>query len=136
MLTAIHIGADSVLLQSRTPILEQAGLRVANADSLAQGLARVGAASFDLAVLCHSLGRTDRLNLAAAIRRSNPSALVVLVSGGSGVHTVEKEGMDAVLEPEPHRLLAGLRRLLLAQRKRPAAGRSPNALRPGAGRRL
>lgn len=133
MLTAIHIGTDSVLLRTRAAVLETAGVRVINAVSPAQGLERIRAGSFDLAVLCHTLSRNDRLNLASAIRQINPSALILLVSGGPGVHAVEKDGMDAILEAEPHRLLEGFRGMLPSPPRSGGVLRSQEMARPEAG---
>ncbi|MGA8161407.1 MAG: hypothetical protein WCB76_11395 [Acidobacteriaceae bacterium] len=133
MLTAIQIGSDSVLLQSRAAILETAGVRLVNAEGFPQGLERIRDAPFDLAVLCHSLSRTDRLNLAAAIRRRNPSAAILLVSSGPGAPLAEKDGMDAVLESEPHRLLQGFRLALRSLEKKETENRSEKTVRPEAG---
>lgn len=126
MLTALHIGADPVLLQTRGALLESAGLRVVCLDSVSRALEAVWAAPFDLAILCHSLSRRDRRHLLAAIRRRNPSALVLLVSAGPGVSMAAKEGLDAVLEPEPRILLQRLREIL---RAKAAGGAASDALK-------
>ncbi|HEX3986122.1 MAG TPA: response regulator [Acidobacteriaceae bacterium] len=112
MLTAIHIGTDPLLLRTRTAVLESAGLRVISAESVSQALGTLWDNPFDLAVLCHSLSRSERLSLTTAIRRRSPSALILLISAGPGASTAEKDGMDAVLEPDPHRLLQRLRPML------------------------
>lgn len=112
MLTAIHIGSDPALLGARGALLQSIGLKVVNVAGTSDALGAIWAAPFDVAVLCHSLTRSDRLNLAGAIRQRNPSALIVLVCGGLSPGTRERDGMDAVLESDPQRLLQAIRRLL------------------------
>ena len=112
MLTAIQIGTDPVLLRTRAAILETAGLCVVSVESFACAMETILSGSFDLAILCHSLPRTDRLNVTTAIRRTHPAALVLLVSRGYGASATEKDGMDAVLDSHPHQLLQGLSRVL------------------------
>ena len=112
MLTAIQIGADPVLLRTRGAVLESFGLRVISVESASEAMEAIWASPFDLAILCHSLSRSDRRSVTAAIRRRNPSARVLLVSGGLGANMAEKDGMDAVLEPNPHKLVQGLRQIL------------------------
>ncbi|HEX3663414.1 MAG TPA: hypothetical protein VHU89_18405 [Acidobacteriaceae bacterium] len=117
MLAAIQIGTDPVLLRTRGAVLETAGLRVVSVESFVRAMEKILTDSFDLAILCHSLPRTDRLNFTAAIRRRHPSALVLLVSGGRGASTGEEDGMDAVLEAEPRGLLRSLRDILRLRQK-------------------
>lgn len=112
MLTAIHVGADPVLLWSRAAILETAGIRVVNAASVAQSVERIWGVPFELVLLCHSLPRAHRRQIIAAVRRRNPSVPVLLVREGCGDTIAAVEGVDALLAPEPQRLLAGLRRIL------------------------
>lgn len=121
MLTALQIGVDTDLLATRSALLQSAGLRVVSV-APTQAVDAIRATPFNLAVLCHSLTRAHRASLTAAIRRRNPSAPVLLVSHGPGIHLAEKDGMDAVLEPEPQRLLEGLRAVLGALRSDGKAG--------------
>lgn len=121
MLTAIQIGADSVLLRTRAAILETAGLRVQNVEGFSFAMKAILTGSFDLAILCHSLHRDQRLNLTAAIRRNHPAALILLVSRGPGAGEGEREGIDAVLESHPRQLLEDLRGALQLRNARQSA---------------
>jgi CheY-like chemotaxis protein len=112
MLTAIHIGNDPVLPGTRAALLQSIGIRVVNVARSSDAMGAILATSFDVAVLCHSLDRSDRLKLARTIRQRNPLALILLVSGGLGVCTGEKDGMDAVLDSDPQRLLQAIRQML------------------------
>ena len=116
-----------MLLRTRGAVLESAGLRVVIVDSVPPAVGIIRAGTFDVAILCHSLSRGDRLKLTAAIRRRNPSALILLVSGEPGANTAERDGIDAVLEPEPWRLLQRLRSILLPLRKEESGNCSPKA---------
>jgi DNA-binding NtrC family response regulator len=111
MLTAIQIGTDPVLLRSRAAILESAGMRVMNAEGLPQALQRIRGVPFGLVVLCHSLTRAHRMEVIAAVRRRCPSVPILLVGDGHDAGTAERNEIDAILDPEPHRLLRSLRRL-------------------------
>lgn len=121
MLTALQIGTDRALLRSRGAVLESVGLRVVNAESVSSAMESIAAVSFDLVLFCHSLPRTDRLNLASAVRLRTPSAHLLLVSFGCGSSPGDKDGMNAVLESEPRALLRGLRGFLDLPAQEPSA---------------
>ncbi len=112
MLAAIHIGSDPALLGARGALLQSVGLKVVNVAGTSDAVGAIWAAPFDVAVLCHSLTRSDRLNLASAIRQRCPSALIVLACGGLSPGIGERDGMDAVLESDPQRLLQAIRKML------------------------
>lgn len=113
MLTVFQIGEDRLLLETRRRVLESIGLTVVTAKSTAQTLQSTPELLFDLAILCHSLPVQRRRQLAAALRRANPAAPVLLVGRGSAEQVKDGDAeIDAVLDPNPERLTETLRRLL------------------------
>lgn len=127
MLTALQIGVDPVLLRTRGAVIESAGFQVVSVASALQATAAIRATPFDVVILCHSLSRSHRVTLAAAVHRLNASVPVLLVSGGPGSNMAATDGMDGVLEPEPDRLLLGLRRIPDVAHKSAAKNRTKKA---------
>jgi hypothetical protein len=105
---ALHIGNDSLLLQSRAGLLVAAGLQVLNLVGSAQALDRIPSARWDVAILCHTLSRAERATLLAALRRRNCRAPILLVGRRSYTPPAEIDGFDAVLSPAPAKMIAAL----------------------------
>ncbi|HKO14346.1 MAG TPA: response regulator [Acidobacteriaceae bacterium] len=132
MLTVFQAGEDLLLLDTRRRLLESIGLAVVTASGARQALERIPQVHFDLAILCHSLPVHQRQQVAAALRRANPAAPVLLVGRGSaGLLGAEASEIDAIVDPHPARLTETLRRLLDLQhqqsRKVPGVKEMPGA---------
>lgn len=131
MLTVFQAGEERLLLATRRQVLERLGLTVVSAASAEEALQQIPAVQFDLAILCHSIPSDRRRQVAAALRKANPAAPILLVARGSpGLAIDEGSAIDAVVDPHPERLTETLRRLLhLKERSRAVQGNeeTPNA---------
>ncbi len=112
MPNALQVGNDSLLMQSRAGLLAAAGLQVLDLSGLAEALDRIPSAHWDVAILCHTLSRTDRASIIAALRHRNPRAPVLLIARRSYTPPSDMDGFDVVLSPGPAKMIAALRRLL------------------------
>lgn len=131
MLTVFQAGEDRMLLETRRRVLESIGLTVVTAHGGAETLQRIAQLQFDLAILCHSLPVHQRLQIAATLRKANPTSPILLVGRGPAGQKIDGHSdIDAVVDPDPERLTETLRRLLhLKQQTNPAPERrvSPSA---------
>jgi CheY-like chemotaxis protein len=115
----------------RRVVLEEAGCKVEMAISGEEGLKLYEAASFDVVVTEYSMPRMNGTGLIQRIRRINPNARIILLSGfvePLGL-TEENTGADAVIAKscnEPAHLLRWVKRLAkrAPPRKPPAAQKS------------
>lgn len=112
MLSALHVGTDSILLKTRTAVLEMAGITVVSTVGLDHALASLGRMPFSAAIFCHSLGPEDRVALSSAFRRRHPQAPVLLVVGARDLFDSVPPGIDGLLDPHPHKMMLELCRIL------------------------
>ena len=112
----------------RRALLEEAGCTIDIAVNGEEGLKLFEASSFDVVVTNYRMPRMDGIELIQRIRRQNPNARVILLSGfvePLGL-TEENTGADAVIAKssnEPAHLLRWVKRLAnrAPARKPPAA---------------
>lgn len=115
----------------RRVVLEEAGCTVEMAPNGEEGLKLYEASNFDVVVTEYSMPRMKGTELIERIRRRNPNARIILLSGfvePLGL-TEENTGADAVIAKscnEPAHLLRWVKRLAksAAVRKPPAAQKS------------
>lgn len=112
MPTALQIGIDKPLLDSRTGVLEKAGLRVTNAPGIRDAAQQLISGPWDLAILCHTLSRQQRQKLISLIRLHGPATLILLLEDSLYSPPAPEEGIDAVLDSEPKSMIETLRRIL------------------------
>ena len=124
MLTVFQTGEERLLLETRRRVLEKLGLAVVTAMSAEEALAQIPALQFDLVILCHSLPADRRRQIAAALRKLNPAAPILLVGREPGGLAIDEDAaIDAVVDPHPERLTQTLSRLLqLKQRSSAVRG--------------
>lgn len=115
MLTALQIGTEATLLESRKGLIEMAGLRVITARSAAEGISRIGSTHFDLVILCHSLQRNEQALLAAAVRSRRPGTAILMVEREWAGRTPENQGVAVILQPDPGKLVTALRQFVAAR---------------------
>ena len=113
MSQALQIGNDPLLLRSRTGLLRTAGLQSLVLVGLAEALDRIPSATWDVAILCHTLSSADRAAVIAALRRRNPHAPILLIGRRSYTPDAEADGVDLVLSASPAKIIAALRDLLM-----------------------
>lgn len=122
MLTVFQIGEDRLLLETRRRVLESMGLSVVMAEGAVETLWRTPNRKFDLALLCHSLNSHRRQQIAAALRRANAGAPILLVGRGCGEQVKDGDAdLDGVIDPDPERLTEMLRRLLQLKQRQVAS---------------
>ncbi len=116
MHTALQIGTDPSLMHSRAGVIASAGLQVRNLDfhELGEFLA---AGSWDLAILCHTLNRAQRAQAVSELRKRKPIAPILLVSGQGSPTLAEARVADAVLDPNPVKLVHEIQRILALSRQ-------------------
>lgn len=125
MLTVFQTGEERLLLETRRRVLEKLCLAVVTAMSAEEALAQVPELQFDLAILCHSLPVDRRRQIAAALRKLNPAAPILLVGRGPGGLAIDEDAaIDAVVDPHPERLTQTLSRLLQLKQRSSAVRRS------------
>ena len=125
MLTVFQTGEERLLLETRRRVLEKLGLAVVTAMSAEEALAQIPALQFDLAILCHSLPADRRRQIAAALRKLNPAAPILLVGREPGGLAIDEDAaIDAVVDPHPERLTQTLSRLLQLKQRSSAVRRS------------
>lgn len=64
----LAVGRDSVLLETRSQVLQAAGYTVIPERSLKKAVARFREGDFDLVLLCHSIPAQDRERLTLLLR--------------------------------------------------------------------
>lgn len=120
----------------RKSLLEEAGYTVQVAENGEEGLKLYEASNFDVVVTDYRMPRMNGVEMIGRIRRHNPNARIILLSGfvePLGL-TEENTGADAVIAKsanEPTHLVRWVKRLLNR-----AATRKPPATQKGAGTRI
>jgi CheY-like chemotaxis protein len=136
----INRNRDGLLVRGQ--LLEELGYRVAVAQTSEEGLTLFEASSFDLVVADYRLPRINGIELTLRIRKIDPQARVILLSGQVEALnlTTETTAADAVLAKsagEPAQLARTIKRLLNrpALRKPPASQKlpAPKAAKTAAG---
>lgn len=118
----LQIGNDLLLMQSRMGLLAASGLDVLNLVGLAETLDRIPSIHWDLAILCHTLSRSECGKIMAALRRHNPHARVLFIARRSDTPAAGGNGFDMVLSPVPAKMISALREIAKQlARKQPQA---------------
>ena len=112
MSNILAIGSDSALLYTRSLVLERTGAEVIRVGpDRAMAMLRTG--SFDLVVLCHSLGAETVLRICSEVRAARmPARLLVLLSPGMSQMAMLDVDCHLLLEDGPKELVRVARRLL------------------------
>lgn len=77
--TVLSVGADFELVSLRNYVLQDAGFDVTSTLNEQEALARIERGECGVLLMCYSLPKEIRKNLAAALRRFWPASRVVLV---------------------------------------------------------
>ena len=109
----LAVGRDSVLLETRSQVLQAAGYTVIPERSLKKAVARFRDGDFDLVLLCHSIPAQDRERLTRLLREHTSRAPIVSVS--CSVSALDSFA-DATIGNDPKELILGLRELLVEKR--------------------
>ncbi|HET7712557.1 MAG TPA: response regulator [Thermoanaerobaculia bacterium] len=98
-------------------LLEIDGYDVVEAQTIADAITALNAASYDLVLLDLQLGTENALPLVAEARQTQPEAVVAILSGS---HPVETEQVDLVIEKgtDPRLVLDQLRASLRSRREK------------------
>lgn len=114
MHTILLIGADEVLLQTRSAVLSTKGTEAVSSDA-ACALKLMAGGRFDLVVLCHSLAAEVSASLAEVIRERWPRTRILqLVVQRIWWEEFDPQGLvDATCSAEPKQLIAMTEHLLL-----------------------
>jgi CheY-like chemotaxis protein len=114
MQSILLVGADEVLLQTRSAILSTTGTEAVSSDA-ACALERMAGGRFDLVVLCHSLAAEVSSSLAEVIRERWPRTRILqLVVQRIWWEEFDPQGLvDATCSAEPKQLIAMTEHLLL-----------------------
>jgi CheY-like chemotaxis protein len=116
--------SDGLLV--RRALLEELGYTVEVACNGVEGLALFQASNFDLVVTDYRMPLMNGVELIVRIRKTNPNARIVLLSGfvePLGL-TEENTGADSVISKssnEPAHLTRAVKRLLNATKRKPAS---------------
>ena len=111
-MTVLQAGNDRILLKTRCGVLESAGPQVVTAVGAGEALQRIPTATFDVAILCHSLTAAERAAVAAAVHRCNASTPVLLVESNQYAKGARPVGIDGLLDPHPRNLIQAVRSIL------------------------
>ena len=104
-------GADAMLVDTRSKVLENAGFRVAPSMTLSETERELNEKPIALLLLCHSLAPADcEMAIAAAIA-INSKIPILLLSAASGP-AVEKAGVAVHQMNGPQHLLKAIHELL------------------------
>jgi CheY-like chemotaxis protein len=129
----INRNRDGLLV--RSSLLKDLGYRVAAAQSGEEGLKLFEGSAFDVVVVDHHMPRIGGVELIKGIRKSNPQARVILLSGqvDALALTPESTGADVVVAKsgsEATQLARAIKRLLNrpVPRKPPASQKRSGAL--------
>jgi CheY-like chemotaxis protein len=109
----LAVGRDSVLLETRSQVLQAAGYTVIPERSLKKAVARFRDGDFDLVLLCHSIPAQDRERLTRLLREHTSRTPIVSVS--CSVSALDSFA-DATIGNDPKELILGLRELLVEKR--------------------
>lgn len=102
----LNVGQDPMLLDTRSIILRSAGYTVESAWSVKQAVTQFLAGDFDGVILCHSIPVKDRDRLTCLIRASGSLTPVIAVSESPSQCD---SFADATIEPDPKKLLRGIK---------------------------
>ena len=75
----LHVGTDLALLNTRSAVLESAGMAVVRASNSAEALRLFTDADFDAVVLCHSIPPDQCRRIERAVHASRPSVPVLVL---------------------------------------------------------
>jgi CheY-like chemotaxis protein len=123
--------SDGLLV--RSSLLEELGYRVHSANNGEEGLKIFEAGSFDVVVTDYRMPRMNGVELIGRIRKLNPNARIILLSGfvePLGL-TEENTGADAVISKsfnEPANLVRWVKRLLNRGANRKPVGTQKNTV--------
>ena len=106
----LNLGYDSALLETRSIMLKNAGLRVCSVASAAAALHAVSSQAFDVIILCHTVPERQRREVMEAARKRRPGVRTVVLYK---VTRAEAEGADVAVDShdEPGSLVAAVQGL-------------------------
>jgi CheY-like chemotaxis protein len=106
----LSVGLGSSVLGTRNSVLQSAGYIVVSASSIKEAVSHFLNGDFDLVLLDNSLSKKDRDRLTCVIRASGSRTPVVSVAPESG----DLDSFaDATFKCDPHKLLIGIRGVLI-----------------------
>jgi DNA-binding response OmpR family regulator len=113
MQAILLVGADEMLLKTRSAVLSTTGTEVVSSDATSS-LAMLAERKFDLAVLCHSLTPEASTPLAKAMRGGSPRTRILqLVAQRVWWEEFDPQGIvDATCSADPKQLVAMTEHLL------------------------
>jgi hypothetical protein len=104
----LQFGRYRLLLETRSKVLQMAGLSVVNTFTSEECAKEFLAEYFDLVILCHSLSIEERQLMASFVHRRNSSTPVILIS----MSEESDPSMNAVLGSEPQNLVRDVQKIL------------------------
>jgi CheY-like chemotaxis protein len=109
-LTILSISSDESLLRIRSLLLRHWGYHVWSTATDSETLTLLESpATFDLALLCHSIPEQRRVSLVAAIKKRCPSLPIVMLQRGM---TATEAAVDGACQSDmPENILSAIRRL-------------------------
>ena len=109
MALILSVSYDSHLLRTRQLLLEGQGYKVISALGIEEAMKQCQSGiKFDLFILGHSIPREDKAALVSEFHARCVGPIVAL----QGYDEEPIEGADFVIEPEPEKLLAVVKRVL------------------------
>ncbi len=107
----LHVSPIPLLLETRSAVLEAAGVRTVSAGSVAAAVRLCRRHSFNAVVLCHELSRQQKEQVMRAARRNNTATTVI---GLYNLVSTEAKGADLAVDSHdgPEALLQAVRSAL------------------------
>ncbi|MEO8726200.1 MAG: hypothetical protein ABI383_08755 [Acidobacteriaceae bacterium] len=127
-IVALHVGADAMLLSTRTDVLRRTGLRIVPASSVPEAVRMFLAGDYDLVIVCHSVPADSRRALTNLVHSHSSSVPVILVT----IVPEQDLFVDAIVDGEAAKLVAEIPQILSRWVPMTALSSRPSSERPKA----
>jgi hypothetical protein len=107
-ITALQLGKDPILLETRAAVLQLSGSRIVNASQPNSWFGEIRRGRYDALIICHSLSLFERSTVIEHACRFHPATPVILVSSSEGC----PPEFATVVPTEPGPLLSQFRSFL------------------------